>query len=128
MDILLDTGDWDFPYSVDGRGRSAVTSYEGHVKDLVEQVLLTTAGERVMRPDFGGSILGLVFEPGGVELAATTQYLVRGALEHWLADVIKVTDVDVRPNDGRLDISVTYVVIRTRAQQVADFTVSAVPT
>ena len=56
----------DFPYHVDGTGRSATTGAADHVRDLIEQVLFTAPGERVMRPDFGSGLLALVFEPNSV--------------------------------------------------------------
>ena len=57
------TGDLDFPYHFDGRGRTATTGRDDHIRDLIEQVLFTAPGERVMRPDFGSGLLALVFEP-----------------------------------------------------------------
>ena len=42
----------DFPYRFDGRGRTAATGRDDHIRDLIEQVLFTAPGERVMRPDF----------------------------------------------------------------------------
>ena len=36
---------------------------DDHLRDLIEQVLFTAPGERVMRPDFGSGLLALVFEP-----------------------------------------------------------------
>ncbi len=51
----------DFPYAIDGTGRSAQTSAADHVRDLIEQVLFTAPGERVMRPTFGCGIHDLVF-------------------------------------------------------------------
>ena len=48
----------DFPCALDGRGRTAATDHDDHVRDLIEQVLFTAPGERVMRPDFGSGLLG----------------------------------------------------------------------
>ena len=109
----------DHPWSVDGRGRTAATDGEDHVRDLIEQVLLTSPGERVMRPDFGAGLLAMVFEPGGGELAATAEYLVQGALQRELAEVITLESVDVRSVDAALVVTVAYVVNRTREHQVA---------
>ena len=47
----------DFPYHFDGRGRTARHRREEHIRDLIEQVLFTSPGERVMRPDFGSGLL-----------------------------------------------------------------------
>ena len=111
----------DFPWALDGRGRTAETDYDGHVRDLIEQVLLTGPGERVMRPDFGSGLLALVFEPGGPEVAATVQYLVQSSLERELASVIALQAVEAEAIDSALVVSVTYVVRRTQTLQVATF-------
>jgi phage baseplate assembly protein W len=91
------------------------------VRDLIEQVLFTSPGERVMRPDFGSGLLAMVFEPGGAEVAAATQYLVRGALERELSDVLTLASVDVEMLDAALVVTVAYVVQRTQAHEVATF-------
>jgi phage baseplate assembly protein W len=117
--------DFDFPYHVDGRGRTATTGADDHLRDLVEQVLFTAPGERVMRPDFGSGLLALVFEPGGPELVATTQHLVQGALQQELGHLIAVDSVDVSQDDGALTVSVSYAVLRTQERTTATFSRSA---
>ncbi len=115
-----------FPWSVDGRGRTTATDHDGHVRDLIQQVLFTSPGERVMRPDFGSGVLAMVFEPGGPEVAATAQFLVQASLERELSDVIAVHGVEVeagRPGDAALLVTVAYVVHRTGAHEVAGFRV-----
>ncbi len=112
----------DAPYHVDGRGRTASTTPEDHLSDLIEAVLFTAPGERVMRPDFGSGLLGLVFEPAGAELVAATQYLVQGSLQQWLGHLIAVDLVDVEQDDGTLTVKVGYVVLETNERAVAAFT------
>ena len=90
----------DFPYHFDGRGRTATTGEADHIRDLIEQVLFTSPGERVMRPDFGAGLLALVFEPNSSTLAATTQFLVQSALQQHLSHLIAVNAVTVE-NDRR---------------------------
>jgi uncharacterized protein len=111
----------DFPYHVDGRGRTASTDADDHLHDLIEQVLFTAPGERVMRPDFGSGLLALVFEPGGPELVATTQHLVQGALQQELGHLIAVESVEVSQDDGALTVSVSYVALRTQQRASASF-------
>ena len=113
--------DFDFPYHVDGRGRTATTGADDHLRDLIEQVLFTAPGERVMRPDFGSGLLGLVFEPGGPELVATTQHLVQGALQQELGHLIAVDSVEVAQDEGALTVSVSYVALRTQERTAATF-------
>jgi phage baseplate assembly protein W len=111
----------DFPYHVDGRGRTATTGDDDHLRDLIEQVLFTSPGERVMRPDFGSGLLALVFEPGGPELVATTQHLVQGALQQELGSLIAVDSVQVSQDDGTLTVSVSYVALSTQQRTSETF-------
>lgn len=102
----------DFPYNLDGRGRTAMTDAHNHIRDLIEQVLFTAPGERVMRPDFGSGLLALVFEPNSTALAATTQVLVQGGLQQHLGHLIAVHAVDVHANDATLFVDIRYVRLR----------------
>jgi len=113
------------PYRVDGRGRTAAADGAEHLRDLIEQVLFTSPGERVMRPDFGSGLLDLVFEPGSPELAGTVQFLVQGALGQWLGDLIAVEAVDVSQDEGVLTVTVGYTVLRTQDRATATVTRSA---
>ena len=110
-----------FPYQFDGRGRTREADEALWIRGLIEQVLFTAPGERVMRPDFGSGLRQLVFAPNSPELAATTQFLVQGALQQWLADLITVEAVEVRAVDAALFVSVQYVIRRTDTRQRDDF-------
>lgn len=98
----------DYPFSVAGSGRTAVTLGDDHIRDLIEQVLFTAPGERVMLPDFGCGLLTLTFEPNSELLAAATELLVRSSLQRWLGDVIDVSSVTVSNEDSTLSIGVQY--------------------
>jgi len=111
----------DFPYRVDGRGRTADTGADDHIRDLIEQVLFTAPGERVMRPEFGSGLLALVFEPGGPELVATTQHVVQGALQQELGSLIAVDSVQVAQDEGTLTVSVSYVLLQNQQRSQASF-------
>ena len=106
----------DFPYAL-RRARAArrPRTRDDHVRDLIEQVLFTAPGERVMRPDFGSGLLELVFEPGGGELVADDAAPRAG----------RAAAVARRPrspasrsrsthDDGTLTVRVSYVVLRTQ--------------
>lgn len=112
----------DFPYGVDARGRTASTSEDEHVRDLIEQVLFTAPGERVNRPTFGSGLLQLVFAPNSDALAAATQLAVQAALQEWLADRIAVQDVTVEAIDSTLTATVVYADRLTQQSQTATFT------
>lgn len=113
--------DIDYPYHFSGQGRTATTGYETHIRDLIEQVLFTSPGERVNRPSFGSGLLQLVFEPNSVELAGTTQFLVQSSLQEWLGDLIQVTAVEVESIEQRLNVTVSYLIRRTQQQRVDQF-------
>lgn len=112
----------DFPYHYDNRGRTAETTEEDHIRDLIEQVLFTSPGERVNRPSFGCGLNRLVFEPAGDELAATIQLLAQGALQQYLGRLIQVDAVRVESEEATLKVTVQYLIIRSQQRKVASFT------
>jgi uncharacterized protein len=111
----------DYPFHFDGRGRTASTTQDEHIRDLIEQVLFTSPGERVNRPTFGSGVLKLVFEPNSATLGTATQFAVQGALQQWLSDLILVEAVQVESQDSTVQVAVQYVVRRTQQRQVAQF-------
>ena len=98
----------DYPFHLDGRGRTAETDEVDHIRDLIHQVLFTNPGERVNRPDFGCGLKQMVFMPNSDALAAATQLLVQGSLQRWLGTVIQVERVEVLAQDERLLVTVIY--------------------
>jgi phage baseplate assembly protein W len=111
----------DYPYHFDRRGRTAETDEVEHIRDMIEQVLFTSPGERVNRPTFGSGLRELVFQPNSVELAATTQFLAQAALQEWLGDLIQVDEVQVAAEDSKLQVTVRYSIRRSQEQRTAVF-------
>jgi uncharacterized protein len=101
-----------YPYSFDRSGRTSATDDATHVRDMIEQVLFTAPGERVMRPDFGSGVAQLVFALNSPEVAGATQMLVQGALQKWLGDVIAVLDVRAESVDAELRVTIQYQMVR----------------
>jgi uncharacterized protein len=110
-----------YPYQIDGRGRSAEADEAAWIRGLIEQVLFTSPGERVMRPNFGSGVMQLVFAPNSPELAATTQFLVQAALQQYLGNLISLEGVEVEAVDATLRVTVRYAIRRTGASQTAEF-------
>jgi phage baseplate assembly protein W len=110
-----------YPYQFDTRGRTASTSDEEHIRDLIEQVLFTSQGERVNRPTFGSNVMQLVFAPASDELATATQFLVQGALQQWVGDLIEVDSVDIEVADAAVEVTIVYRIRPAGAQQTATF-------
>jgi uncharacterized protein len=87
----------DYPYHFDQRKRTAAAGDDDHIRDLIEQVLFTSPGERVNRPTFGSGLLQLVFAP------------------------IRVEGVAVDSEESTVRVSVQYTVLRTQQRQTAQF-------
>ncbi len=111
----------DFPFRIDGRGRVADTTYEDHIRDMVEQILFTLPGERVNRPTFGSGLMNLVFEPNGALLAGATEATVAAALQQWLGRLIRVEAVSVENRDSALHVTIAYTLRRTGERRVEQF-------
>lgn len=111
----------DYPIHISGQGRLATTGRDDHIRDLIEQVLFTSPGERVNRPDFGSGVLQLVFAGNSDELATATQFMVQGALQQWLGELIQLETVEVRSEDATLRITVRYVIRQTQERRVDRF-------
>jgi uncharacterized protein len=111
----------DFPYDVDALGHTAGTTDDEHVRDLIEQVLFTSPGERVNRPTFGSGLLGLVFAPASDALVAATEMTVQAALQEWLSDVVDIRQVDVERQESTIAVTVSYVIRMTQTAGVARF-------
>jgi len=111
-----------FPFQVDQRGRIAVTDYASHIRDMIEQLLFTSPGERLMQPDLGCGLADLVFTPNSPELAAAIQASTQGALQRWLGDVITVVSLAVTADDATLGVTVNYQVLATGQQATATIT------
>jgi phage baseplate assembly protein W len=111
-----------YPWRLDRNGRTASTDEDSHVEQLVEQVLMTSPGERVNRPTFGSGLLRVPFSGLSDNVAATTQFLVQGALQQWLGDRIEVHGVLVDAVESTLQVTVQYMVRRTQEERTATFT------
>lgn len=98
------------PFEVDaGTGRVRTESdRSAYVRQLMLQVLLTSPGERVDRPDFGCGVRRMVFAPNNPATAALTQVLVFQALSDWLGDVIEVHEIEVTSEDATLSVTIVY--------------------
>jgi phage baseplate assembly protein W len=112
-----------FPFRIDGRGRTAGADAEAHVRDLIKQLLFTSPGERVNRPEFGTGVRQLVFAPNSPELGAAVEFTVQGALQRWLAEVIQIETVQVVSEEATVEITVRYLLVRT--QERREITVEA---
>lgn len=117
FDTFLGTG-WHFPPTFDKYSKT-VKMVEGEA-DIIESLgilLSTTPGERVMLPSYGADMNRLMFEPLDVQLTTYMTDLIKTAIILH-EPRIKTNEVILTaiPNEGRIDITVDYVVLTTNTR------------
>jgi uncharacterized protein len=115
----------NFPFQFDGRGRTLDPNaglQQNYVRQLVEQVLFTSPGERVNLPDFGSGLLQLPFAPNSVEMAAATQFSVQAALQKWLSSYVRVQSVTADVDEAILTVTVVYSPLNSDVTEIQTFT------
>ena len=102
-----------FPFAINDRlGRLAQENdYEEYIKQLIRQVLFTSQGERINRPDFGAGVKRLVFVPNSPATASLAQTLIFQALTTWLGALIRTDDVQAEALGERLNITIVYTIL-----------------
>lgn len=117
--------DYAYPFRIDPvSGQAAQSPYGTHVDQMIRQVLLTAPGERVDLPEFGCGLRQLIFAPNSDALQATTQLIVRKALDRWLGDQIDVQNVRVSSGPGgdesQVVVEIDYLLIETRSKETTE--------
>ena len=90
-----------FPFRIGSDGRAAAPQSDAeHVRDELLQLLLTSPGERLFLPEFGGGVRKLVFEPASDVLRGVVKARITNALSRWLGHRLTVELIDVRVGDA----------------------------
>jgi len=99
-----------YPFAIDAGARKLAEErdYPAYVEQLIKQVLLTSPGERVNRPDFGCGLRQMVFAPNSDITASLVRVSVIQALERWLGDLIRVDDVTAAAVEETLEVRIAY--------------------
>ena len=100
-----------FPFRIGTDGRTATPASDAeHVRDELLQLLLTSPGERLFLPDFGGGVRRLVFEPASDLLRGVVKARITNALSRWLGHRLTVEFIDVTFDDqvAMLEVMVKY--------------------
>ena len=105
---------WTFPIAVDATGRIALSEYENDIREALRIILMTSKGERVMRPDFGAGLHDFVFESMSATTIGRVQTAVTDALIKWEPRVQVVT-VNVEPEQGEVGKLLIDIEYRVRA-------------
>ncbi len=89
-----------FPFRIGADGRTAAPASDTeHVRDELLQLLLSSPGERLFLPEFGGGVRRLVFEPASDVLRGVVKARITQALSRWLGQRLTVELIDVRFGD-----------------------------
>ena len=116
-----------FPFRI-GKDGVQQTSRLGHIRDQVEQVLFTSPGERVFRPEWGFGARRFVFEPNQAGIWETVQNRLTASLAETLAgeidpNTLRVT-VGADPDAGeKLLVQITYTVAAVHKEETHAFLV-----
>jgi uncharacterized protein len=97
-----------FPFSVAPTGRTRTPTAEERISELLEMLLYTIPGERVMRPDLGTPVTELLFEGVTDALSVALRVAIHGALTQYLAGIVDVREVDVTTEDSTIDIAIAF--------------------
>ena len=92
---------------------------------MIEQLLFTSRGERVNRPDFGSGLFQMVFAPNTPEVATALQFSLQADLQRWLGDLIELQTLEVTSIDSSLLISIQYLVRRSNQSKTEQFILKA---
>jgi phage baseplate assembly protein W len=105
-----------FPPRVGSDGRVAWSEGETNVREAIRVILMTEQRERLMLPEFGGSLGLFLFEPNTV----TTRHLIKDRIERALAQWeprIAVESVVVEPDAEHAQAAVATITYRLVATQ-----------
>ena len=115
---FLGTG-WRWPVSINSQGGIALVHEEEDISEAILNILQTSPGERVMRPEYGCGIHDLIFAPINARTFGRIERFIREGLGRWepRAEVIDVDITVDSDNDARLMIHIRYQIKATHDER-----------
>lgn len=108
-----------FPFRASASGRSAAVAFGSdiHIKQMLELLVLTLIGERVMRPDLGSPVPQMLFKAGEGPVATALAATLQATITQWLGHLLEIEELTVEfiDADAALDIQIAYHVLATMA-------------
>jgi uncharacterized protein len=116
-----------FPFTMTPQGASTCLRMD-HIREQIMQVIFTSPGERVFRPEFGFGARQHVFEPNAVPLWEAVRSRLQGTLAEALAGEVdpKTIRITVGAPDDNLEellITITYVLAALQKEETHEFRV-----
>lgn len=111
-----------FPFRMTSDGTAACGRTDS-VRQRIEQVLFTTPGERLFRPEFGAGVSALVFEPNDSPLwQVARRHLQASLVEALRGEIDPATlDIQVQGESERLVITVRYSLLALGVREIQRF-------
>jgi len=102
-----------YPLKVNRHTRkiSEQPDYDAYIIELIKQVIYTSPGERINRPDFGSGVRRMVFGGGAGGTDSFAKAIILEGLEKWLGDLISVEAVNTRFDNNVFYVEITYIVL-----------------
>jgi len=97
-----------FPFSLSAQGTTATVDRQQHLRNLIEQLLFTAVGERLMRPEFGTWLRKSIFAPLSSETTSAVEAMVQGALQQHLSEELTVQSARSRVQESQLHVAIVY--------------------
>ena len=110
-----------FPLELNDRGTPRTAGHAQGVRQQLEQLLFTVAGERVNRPRFGCGVQRLVFGAATPEAAAAAEYVIRLNVQEFMREVVRLDAVRVSASDATLYVDLLYTVLATGEERADTF-------
>jgi phage baseplate assembly protein W len=105
---------WGFPLRTDSTGSIALSSGDQEIAEAIKLILMTSPGERPMRPRFGCAIHERMFSVADGEMIGQIKRDVMQALSFWEPRItvlgVGVTEDDDRSLNHLFYIDVLYVI------------------
>jgi phage baseplate assembly protein W len=120
---------WAHPARIDATGSVALVTRDREIAEAIEIILMTSPGERAMRPEFGCRVQDFVFGPVTTSTAGQIAHEVRAALDRW-EPRIEVSDVLIgfdNETEGTVYIDVRYEIRGTNDERNLVFPFYVIP-
>ncbi len=115
-----------FPPRLGPDGRWAWSAGPDNIRESIEVILLTAHGERLMLPEFGGSLTAYLFEPNTTTTRSLLADRITTTLQAWEPRIrVEGVRVEQDPEDAQAAIAViTYRLVATATRQQATLRVN----
>lgn len=106
-----------FPMTIDALGRAASVRFgeDAHVRQMLELLIMTMAGERPMRPTLGSPVREMVFGGLGGPTAVALEAALQAAIGQWMGAHLTLNALTVTEGEdgGSLIVTVAYETLRS---------------